>query len=216
MSVKDVLKWWRDFLKGNWLKLQTMAFPHTPQLDFPLDDYKVNGDGFLEDCTFDGVYWGLHLGEDSNIPAGTKVKAIGRGRVVCSAPHLGKVVKEKDEAKLQRNWGNIIIIAHKNPKTRKVFCSIYGHLQKRLKKKGDRVEIGEIIGTIARANTPENGLWEESHLHFAIYIGPYPWIRLDKKGRLLTILPGYFKKEKPLTRLQWWDNPTDFLKKYPY
>jgi len=215
MFVKDMLKWWRDFFKGNFLRLQSMAFSRTPKLNFPIDNYQVSGDGFLKDCTFDSVHWGFHLGEDSNVPAGTKVKAIGIGRVVYSAPHLGKIEKEKSAIKLHRNWGNIIIIAHKNPKTGKIFCSIYGHLQKRFKKKGERVELGEVIGIIAPANTPENGLWEESHLHFAIYAGPYPWIRLDKKGRLLTILPGYFKKEKPLTRLSWWKNPTDFLEKYP-
>jgi len=28
--------------------------------------------------------------------------------------------------------------------------------------------LGETIGTIAEADTPENGFWEEAHLHFAI------------------------------------------------
>jgi murein DD-endopeptidase MepM/ murein hydrolase activator NlpD len=193
------------------VKIAIMAFSHSSKLDLPLDDYAVNGDGFLKDCTFKGVHWGLHLGEDSNVPAGTKVKAIGRGRVVYSASHPGKVVEEKGEIRLHRNWGNIIIIAHKNPKTKKIFCSVYGHLQKRLKNKGDRVEIGEVIGTIAEANTPENGLWEEAHLHFAIYTGPYPWVRADKEGSPLTVLPGYLR---PVTRLEWWGNPTEFLRNY--
>jgi len=215
MSVKDMLKWWRDLLKGNLLKLQSMAFPYTLQLDFPLDHYKANGDEFLKDCNFDGVHWGLHLGEDSNVRAGTKVKAIGKGRVVYSAPQLGKITKgESGENKLQRNWGNIIIIAHKNPKTKKVFCSLYGHLNKRLKKKGDKVKMGEIIGTIAKANSPENGFWEDSHLHFAIYTGPYPWIRAGKKKRLLPVLPGYFRKDQLLTKRQWWQNPTEFINNY--
>jgi murein DD-endopeptidase MepM/ murein hydrolase activator NlpD len=215
MSAKNMLEWWKDFLKGNLLKLQSMAFPHTPQLDFPLDGYKVSGDEFLKDCTFNGVHWGLHLGEDFNVRAGAKVKSIGRGKVVYSAPHLGKIVKEEDgKEKLQRNWGNIIIIAHKNPRTKKVFCSVYGHLNKRFKKKGDRVEIGEVIGTIAEADTPENGLWEDSHLHFAIYTGPYPWVRIDKKRRLLPVLPGYLKEERPLTKCQWWQNPTKFISDY--
>lgn len=142
MFAKDMLKWWRDFFKGNFLMLQSMAFSRTPKLNFPIDNYQVSGDGFLKDCTFDRVHWGFHLGEDSNVPAGTKVKAIGIGRVVYSAPHLGKIEKEKSAIKLHRNWGNIIVIAHKNPKTGKIFCSIYGHLQKRFKKKG--ISIGHI------------------------------------------------------------------------
>jgi len=53
--------------------------------------------------------------------------AVGRGKVVYSACHPGS--KEK------RNWGNVIIIAHKHPKTKKVFFSLYGHLAERLVKK---------------------------------------------------------------------------------
>ncbi len=215
MIIKDVLKWWKEFLKGNLLKFQSMSFPHTPQLDFPFDNYKVSGDGFLKHCVFDGVRWGLHLGEDSNVQAGTKVKSIGKGKVVYSALHAGKVIKgENGKEKLQRNWGNIIVIAHKNPKTKKIFCSVYGHLGERIKQKGDKVEMGEVIGTIAKANAPENGFWEDSHLHFAIYTGPYPWVRADKKRKLLSVLPGYFRKEKPLTKCQWWQDPARFIVDY--
>lgn len=186
-----------------------MAFSYTPKLDFPLKKYRVNGDRFLKDCSFDGVRWGLHLGEDVNVPAGTKVRSIGRGRVVHSSNHPGK----KEKGKLQRNWGNIIIIAHKNPLTKKVFFSLYGHLQKRLKRKGERVELGEIIGTIAKSKTPENGMWDEAHSHFAIYIGPYPW--KIPNGKPLKVLPGYYNPKNPRTLLRWWKNPTEFVKKYP-
>jgi len=81
----------------------------------------------LQECEYDGIFWGKHLGEDCNTRAGVKVMAVGRGKVVYSACHPGS--KEK------RNWGNVIIIAHKHPKTKKVFFSLYGHLAERLVKK---------------------------------------------------------------------------------
>lgn len=100
-----------------------MAYLYTPKLVFPLKNYKVNSYKFGENCSYDGVYWGIHLGEDVNCKTGTKVRSCGRGKVVYSRKHSG--------SKKGRNWGNIIIVAHKNPKTKKVFFSLYGHLKRR-------------------------------------------------------------------------------------
>ena len=125
-----------------------MAYPYTYQIKFPLNDYKVDGCKFREDhCVYGGVDWGIHLGEDCNKKAGTKVRAIGRGKVVYSALHSGSEKK--------RNWGNIIIVAHKNPATREVFFSLYAHLGEKRVLKGDRVEAGDFIGVIGKANTPK-------------------------------------------------------------
>lgn len=173
-----------------------MAYPHTPKLIFPLKNYQVNSYKFKQDCTYNKVKWGIHLGEDINIPAGTKVKSIGRGRVVYSKLHPG--TEEKG------NWGNIIIIAHKHPKTKKVFFSLYGHLQKRLARKGRRVKLGQPIGTIGKTNTPQNGWWKKEHLHFAIYTGSW-------KGK---ILPGYWTKNSKRTKLKYWQKPSEFIKNY--
>ncbi len=174
----------------------SMSYPHTPKLQFPLEKYRVNSYGFHEDCTYNGVHWGIHLGEDVNRPAGTSVGAVGRGRVVYSGFHPG--TKEKG------NWGNIIIIAHKHPRTKKIFFSLYAHMQKRLVKKGERVEAGQRLGIIGKRNTPENGWWKEEHLHFAIYTGP-------KENK---IPAGYWKKGSKRTKLAYWKEPTKFIKQY--
>lgn len=174
-----------------------MAYPHTPKLQFPLNGYKINGRKFKEShCVYSGVDWGTHLGEDCNKRAGAKVRAIGRGRVVYSALHLG--LREK------RNWGNIIIIAHKNPKTYKIFFSLYAHLGERRVFKGYRVKMGDLIRIVGKSNTSDNGWWKDPHLHFAIYTGPW-------NGR---VLPGYYKKGQKRMKLYDWKNPSEFIKNY--
>ncbi|MCL5795830.1 MAG: M23 family metallopeptidase [Patescibacteria group bacterium] len=173
-----------------------MAYAYTYKLIFPLEKYGVNSYKFKQKCRYNNVYWGVHLGEDVNCSAGTKVRCVGRGKVVYSALHAG--------AKEKSNWGNIVIIAHKNPKTKQAFFSIYGHLGKRLVEKGERVELGQIIVTIGKSNTPENGWWKAEHLHFAIYVGPW-------KGH---VLPGYWKKGSKRTKIFYWKNPTKFINDY--
>jgi len=173
-----------------------MAYPLTPKLQFPLVRYKVNSHPFKQECTYDDKYWGLHLGEDVNTKEGTAVRTIGLGKVVYSALHPG--------TREHGNWGNIIIIAHKNPKTKKRFFSLYAHLNHRMVQKGDSVTQDQLIGDIGKANTPENGWWKEAHLHFAIYTGLW-------KGK---VLPGYYKKGSKQTRLSYWENPTKFIQTY--
>jgi murein DD-endopeptidase MepM/ murein hydrolase activator NlpD len=173
-----------------------MAFPYTHKLIFPLERYRVNSYRFQQDCTYGNVHLGIHLGEDVNCPAGTKVKCIGEGKIVYSALHAG--TKEKG------NWGNIIIIAHKHPETKKIFFSLYAHMQKCFVIKGQSVKLGQIIGIVGKANTPENGWWESEHLHLSIYIGP----------RKKKVLPGYWKKESQRTKLAYWKEPMKFIKDY--
>lgn len=174
-----------------------MAYPHTPKLTFPLKNYQVDSYRFKQHCIYKNTDWGIHLGEDINRPAGTSVKSIGRGRVVYSKLHPGTAKKS--------NWGNIIIIAHKNPTNNQVFFSLYAHLQKRLVEKGERVKLGQTIGKIGKSNTPQNGWWPDAHLHFAIYTG----IWQNK------VLPGYWKKGSPRTKPSHWQEPTKFIKNYP-
>ncbi|MBI4812798.1 M23 family metallopeptidase [Candidatus Falkowbacteria bacterium] len=173
-----------------------MAYPHASNLIFPLDNYRVNSYRFGQKCTYHKVFWGVHLGEDINRPSGTRVKSIGRGRVVYSALHPG--TKEKG------NWGNIVIIGHKHPKTKKVFYSLYAHLNRRNVRNGQKVEMGKVIGVVGKKNTSANGWWPDEHLHFAIYIGP--WKR--------KVLPGYWREDQKLTELSYWEEPTEFVKKY--
>lgn len=173
-----------------------MAYPHTPKIIFPLKEYTLNSTQFKEECTHKNVYWWIHLGEDISQPAGTKINSIGRGKVIYSALHPGSSQKG--------NWGNIIIIAHKNPKNKTIFFSLYAHLQERLAKKDERVNLGQEIGKIGQNNTPENGWWKDEHLHFAIYTGPWQWI----------ILPGYRTTDSTRTKLEYWQEPTKFITNY--
>ncbi len=192
----------KGFLKVLWYKIKSMAYPYTPKLEFPLEKWRLNNCRFKQRDEYDGKDWGLHLGEDCNIKAGTLVRAIGRGKVVYSALHATKKSPKRGG---YRNWGNIIIIAHKNPETKRVFFSLYGHLGKRLVEKGDKVERGQKIGTVALAWSQANGWWEESHLHLAIYVGLWRGV----------VLPGYFsKKTEKRTKLKYWRGPTKFIENY--
>jgi murein DD-endopeptidase MepM/ murein hydrolase activator NlpD len=172
-----------------------MAYLTTPKLIFPLENYQANGVPFGKRSVYDGVLWGIHLGEDCMAPAGTDVRAIGRGKVVYAALHTG--TKEKG------NWGHIIIIRHKHKYARRVFYSLYGHLGVCFKRIGEKVELEEPLGFIGESDTPENGFWP-AHLHFAIYIGPWK----DE------VLPGYWKDGEKRTRPEWWQNPSEFINDY--
>lgn len=157
---------------------------------------------FQERNIFDKRFWGIHLGIDIGVLAGTEVFSAGRGVVVYSKLHPGEF--SPDEKILKRNWGGIVIIAHKDIKKKKIFYSLYGHLGKRYVKKGDSVEIGELLGTIGKSMTESNGIWEDEHLHFAIYDGPYH----------AKVLPGYYNKDADLENLKYWKEPLEFIKKY--
>jgi murein DD-endopeptidase MepM/ murein hydrolase activator NlpD len=119
------------------------------QCSYPLKEYNVNGLPFGKRSVHNGELWGVHLGEDCIVPAGTDVFAIANGKVVYSALHAGS--KEKG------NWGYITIIEHQSPIIRKKFYSLYGHLGACYKKIGDKVKREEPIGFIGKDYTRENG-----------------------------------------------------------
>jgi len=173
-----------------------MPYFFTPQLGFPLKNYQANSYKFKQRCSYFGQDWGIHLGEDINCSQGTPVLSIGRGKVVYSALHAGSATKP--------NWGNIIIVAHKKPSTKKVFFSLYAHLAKRLVEKGEKIEAGQKIGIVGKKNTPANGWWSDEHLHFAVYTGSW-------QGK---VLPGYWKANSARTKLKDWHSPSEFIKKY--
>lgn len=157
---------------------------------------------FIEKGGKKEIDWGIHMGIDIKSPAETKVFSAGRGVAVYSKLHAGEF-SPKGKI-LKRNWGGIVIIAHQNPRNKKIFYSLYGHLGKRYVKKGDFVEMGEMIGTIGKAMTESNGIWEDEHLHLAIYVGPFH----DR------VLPGYYKKEDKNTKLIYWKDPVSFIRRY--
>lgn len=179
-----------------------MPFRNTPVLNYPIGNFKNVSLSFGKPSSYDGKYWGMHLGVDLDIPESTKVFSAGRGVIVYSKLHPGEFSPDGKIA--QRNWGGIIVIAHKNPIDKKIFYSLYGHLGKRFVKKGDRVELGDIIGACGKAMSESNGIWEQEHLHFAIYRGPF-------HGR---VLPGYYNEQEEKTRPEDWTDPIEFVKNY--
>jgi murein DD-endopeptidase MepM/ murein hydrolase activator NlpD len=179
-----------------------MAYRNTPILNFPIGNFKNISLDFKQPSIYDEIFWGTHLGVDIDIPAETKVFSIGRGVVVYSKLHAGEF--SADGKINQRNWGGIIVIAHKNPATKKAFYSLYGHLGKRYLKKGDLVEMGDLIGTVGKAMSESNGIWENEHLHFGIYLGIF-------KGQ---VLPGYYRDDEQRTLLENWEEPITFIHNY--
>jgi len=179
-----------------------MAYRQTPVLNFPIGNLKNISSRFKQPSMYDKKYWGMHLGTDIEAKADTKVFAIGRGTVVYSKLHAGEF--SEDGKILHRNWGGIVIIAHKDPRDKKIFYSLYGHLGKRYVKEGDLVELGDLLGTIGKALSESNGIWEEEHLHLAIYDGPF-------HGK---VLPGYYRENEIPTRLEDWHDPIRFINNY--
>lgn len=179
-----------------------MPFRNTPILNYPLGNFKNISLPFSRPSIYDKKYWGLHLGTDIGVPASTRVYAVGRGVVVYSKLHPGEFTSNGKIA--QRNWGGIVIIAHKNPANKKIFYSLYGHLGKRYVKRGDSVELGDFIGEVGKRMSESNGLWEREHLHFAIYSGPF-------HNR---VLPGYYNEREKITEMKYWLEPIEFIKKY--
>lgn len=179
-----------------------MAYKNTPILNFPLGNFKNISLAFGQPSLYDKTYWGMHLGADLVARANTKVFAIGRGVVVYSKLHPGEFSEDGKIAK--RNWGGLIVIAHRNPKTKKLFYSVYGHLGTRYLKKGDVAEMGELIGLVGKSMSESNGGWEKEHLHFGIFTGIF-------KGQ---VLPGYLREDEDRTRTEDWAEPISFINNY--
>ncbi len=177
-----------------------MLYRNTPRVKLPFDNVGNVTLNFKQKSFYDKKYWGLHLGADISAKAGTPIFSIGNGIVVYSRLHPG--IFSKNGKILKRNWGGIIIIAHKNSKNKIIFYSLYGHLGKRFVKKGDPMKIGDVIGSVGKAMTASNGIWEDEHLHFAIYTGPFR----EK------VLPGYYRNNN--TNLNYWKDPIKFIKNY--
>jgi len=171
-----------------------MVYPAARKLVYPLDKYIISGLGFGQTVTA-GRILGIHLGEDVRAAAGTEVRCVGSGKAVYTTLHAGSPGKG--------NWGNVVIVRHRKFKTKIEFYSLYGHLDTPLLRKNDKVKCGQKIGVIAPANTPQNGWWP-THLHFAIYTGPWTGV----------VLPGYFQEGAGRTKLEYWKNPSEFIQNY--
>ena len=169
-------------------------YPIARKIIFPLNKYLISGIGFGVNVTA-GKILGIHLGEDARANTGTAVKSIGNGEVVYAALHPGSPGKG--------NWGNIVIIGHRDFKNKADFYSLYGHLENPLVKMKYKVKCGQIIGAIAKSYTSQNGWWP-AHIHFAIYTGFWNGV----------VLPGYFRENQKRTKFTDWQNPSYFIKYY--
>lgn len=177
---------------------------HTPnQLILPLEPYELK-EGYYRFGTpvrSRVILWARHLGDDLVVTAGKSVQAIGEGEVVWARMRVGEPKK--------RNWGGLVILAHasKSPNPHPPitnFYSVYGHMADLKVKEGDQVAMGQQLGAVAPALTPENGWWKIPHLHFAIYVGNW-------SGE---ILPGYKRPFDGRTKMRWWRNPKHFIEEY--
>ena len=167
------------YIEHNTLALKVNSMPPTPKLALPFPEFKVNSYpfGFHYIDLNDNYDWGYHVAEDHDITAGTKVSAIGDGVVVYTANHRGKM---GERFGLYQNYGGVVIVAHRFKKPRKLksgqlislFYSLYGHIDEIKVDVGQRLKLGEELGRIATGFTPKNGLWNEEHLHFGIFLDP--------------------------------------------
>lgn len=153
--------------------------------DFPVG--KPNADGYRKAR---GFYPNGHLGEDwngnggGNTDRGDPIYCMGHGVVVYS-----------DDFKM--GWGNVVIVRHayreKNGQIAYV-DSLYGHLDRRLVKLGDKVDRGQMLGTMGCG---PNDMYM-AHLHFEI-----------RKNLAVGMNRSDFKRDYSV-----YHSPTSFIVKY--
>lgn len=149
-----------------------------PRFQLPCTDYRrgLRGRGNFgahvtaKDSPFAGSW---HLAEDVWLPAGTEVAAIADG-----------VVRYSDfsptwtdgAGKTHWNLGNVVVLEHPlDPPIDGLHhvCSFYVHLAAdRRVVVGETVARGQVIGTIGKDRSDENGRYA-AHLHFGVHRGPY-------------------------------------------
>ena len=183
-----------------------MGYPEPRSLTLPLERHTAGDLQFGQTIRRRLLLWATHLGDDLIAEAGTPVKAIGDGEVVMAQTLLGSAEV--------RNWGGLVVLAHHHRGATDTadegnFFSIYGHLKDLQVTVGEVVSGGAELGVVAPGYSPENGWWQQAHLHFAIYSGPW-------QGK---VLPGYFRPDAWLTgrartKLSWWHNPQEFIAAY--
>jgi hypothetical protein len=99
----------------------------------------------------------FHNGVDFILPAGNSVYAAAGGTVV--------------KAEKSGDYGNLVVVRHG-----KALTTYYAHLEKMLVKNGDRVDAGQLIGTVG-----STGASTGPHLHFEVLkdskpVDPVPYL----------------------------------------
>lgn len=165
-------------------------------LELPITPYTVDGYRFGQRVRSRLVLWARHLGDDVIAEPGTEVRAIGDGVIVWSEVRAGSEQK--------RNWGGLVVVAHRHKETHELFFSLYGHMKQIVGPVMRKVQKGEVVGQVAEGFSPDNGWWKLPHLHFGLYAGP--WTE--------RVLPGYARPGERRTKFSWWRNPREFIEGY--
>jgi len=108
-----------------------------------------------ENCFHPGLDFNK-AGTVGNEDEGQPVKAVANGKVV--------------ESYFDPSWGNIILVRHQLPDKKGGYLTVYSfyaHLKDRFVSAGDKVEEGDLIGTVGRG--PDD--MYEAHLHFEMRKG---------------------------------------------
>ena len=164
------------------------------------------GDWVVDDSSKKG-----HLGEDYPINSGTPVYSIGRGTVVFS----------RDAGK---GWGNVVIIAHRDPRfpnESRAIYSLYAHLSSRSGAvEGGLVDWNTQIGLSGREGTGD-------HLHLELRTGTSGILPSTGNGTGAAYDPGpgysndvvdvFNTPSKTLTRSGFqitWIQPSSFIRQY--
>jgi septal ring factor EnvC (AmiA/AmiB activator) len=101
----------------------------------------------------------VRKGIDIDAPLGDAIRAVERGRVVYASHFSG--------------YGNMIIVDHGER-----YYTIYGHLGEMLKKNGDEVRRGEILGRVGDSDS-----WSGAKLYFEMRkdgrsVDPMAWLKM--------------------------------------
>jgi murein DD-endopeptidase MepM/ murein hydrolase activator NlpD len=160
--------------------------------------------------------FGLHVGDDGGPFANSyhvgddvagrrqheTVVAIGNG-----------IVREVRVA--APSWGGIVIIEHRDPKTKQRYCSLYSHLGPLIcVQASQRVGKGEMLGSLGQDYTLATGGYA-SHLHFGIHLTPYDDPQVPASRNWIT---GYLSPERFKEGKHAWIDPQPFIRerlKYP-
>jgi murein DD-endopeptidase MepM/ murein hydrolase activator NlpD len=178
--------------------------------DGKLLEWKPNSYKFGEVCTYPNesgkeIEWGRHLGEDRNLPAGTKIYAMAPGKIAYANVRPG-------ENRDKRNWGGLLITGNWTSATEALYI-YYGHINiKKGLKQGDYLEEGDEVGEVAPKESKENGWWKDSHVHIQV--------NLDLDDKLPGVIKpnkegpaGYAKKDAPY-RLEDHMAATDLIRRF--
>lgn len=128
-----------------------------------------------------------HPAIDIKMPVGTPIRAISNGVVHALL---------KDDTGL----GNTIILQSRVPGTLEKIFVVYGHMQDRIVEVGDKISVGQIIGTVGNTGQSTN-----PHLH----------LQIDRDRGLQQHTP-YVPSvhDTKSTSARWTIHPIDFIENY--